>query len=283
MRKVTIKNNNCHINIFDTELLGATVCLVAGVHGNELCGLQAIKTFENQLLTCSPLVKGRLITIIANCQAIQHQKRFIDYDLNRSFGNSKSFGHELSLAKELTPFLQDVDYLIDLHSTSAPTNPFCAGTLTEEHLKLFSMTGIQFYTCGWEIHRGHTMLIDEVDRSGGIGIIVECGQHDADNTNRVAYDVIVSVLDKLKMLKLTKSSLQNSTSNTVVKIKKIIKSQTHNFYFIRHFENFVSIAENEIVAYDGDTAIRFPYGYLMVMPTHGRLKQGEEAFGIGIP
>ncbi|MGK7955999.1 MAG: succinylglutamate desuccinylase/aspartoacylase family protein [Crocosphaera sp.] len=280
MKLSTIKTEDFEINIFDTNLSGINLCIVGGVHGNELCGVQTIAQINNRILQDSLSFKGRIVTIVANSQAIQKNKRFIDWDLNRAFGQPSAFGHEKHLAQELITYLQDIDYLIDLHSTSASTKPFCAGKLTDKHLKLFSMTGIKIYTHGWELHRGHSMLIDAVDRLGGIGVIVECGQNNAVMTNQVAYNVVENVINNI-MMKQSMIDL-SSQSEMIIKIEKIIKAQSNQFSFVRHFENFTPIMADEIVAYDNGTPIKVSDSFVMVMPTYGNLQSGDEAFAVGL-
>jgi predicted deacylase len=280
MKLSTIKTEDFQINIFDTNLSGINFCIVGGVHGNELCGVRTISQIHRKILQDPSSFKGCVTTIVANHQAIQQNKRFIHSDLNRAFGKSNGFGHEKYLAQKLMPYLQDIDYLIDLHSTSAPTQPFCAGKLTEKHLNLFSMTGATIYTHGWELHRGHSMLIDEVDRLGGIGVIVECGQNDEVNTDQVAYNVVKNVMSNV----ITQKPMIDlpSPSKIIIKIEEIIKTNTNQFSFVRRFQNFESIMADEIIAYEDGIPIKFSDSFVMVMPTYGMLRPKDEAFAIGI-
>jgi succinylglutamate desuccinylase len=280
MKLSTIRTEDFYINIFDVSLSSTTLCIVGGVHGNEPCGVKAISQINCQILKDPISIKSRVITIIANCKAIEYNKRFIDWDLNRAFGKSNGFGHEKCLAQQLIPYLKDVDYLVDLHSTSAPTKPFCAGKLSEKHLNLFSATGITIYTHGWGLHRKYNMLIDEVDRLGGIGVIVECGQNNSTQANQVAYNVVKNVMSNIVMDKpITYLPL---SPKMIIKIEKIIKAKTNQFSFVRNFHNFSHILSNETIGYDNKIPIRFSNSFIMVMPNHGKLKSGDEVFARGV-
>jgi len=268
-----------HLTAFDTGKAGSTVCISSGVHGNEKCGLYAIYKLQ-QLLTETNLLRGTLLILVANLEAVKLNQRFIEFDLNRSFQNASAYGYEAELADRLTPYLVGIDYCLDLHSTSAPTRPFCAGTNTKKHLQLFEMLDFEVYTQGWEIHRQHTMLIDEIDRSGGVGIIAECGKTGEQKTSEVAYCAALHLLQALDMLCIIEAPMPRLRS--VIQIEQVIKTKTEHFYFTRHFENLDPIKVDEVVASDGSQSIFFTQPFLMAMPTQGKLEVGEEAFGVGI-
>jgi uncharacterized protein len=284
--RVVNNSNKFHLSIFDSEIPGPTVCIVGGVHGDETCGLKSIAALEYKLTTKVKLLCGRLVMLRANLEAVRLKKRYVDFDLNRAFGefgNSKAFGYESDLAKHLEPHLTELDYVLDLHSTSAPTRPFCSGKLTERHFNFFQLLGLEFYTHGWEIHRQHSMLIDEVDRQGGVGIIAECGKTGKSQTEKIALETTFRLLESLNMLDkniLNKSDI--TKTKTVVCITEIIKSKSDSFSFTRSFDNFDLIDPDEIVAYDNNVPIFYPNKFLMSMPTMGHIKLGDEAFGIGV-
>ena len=279
--KTLIDSEEFRLILFDSGKKGEKICISGGVHGNETCGVKAIRKLENELLSKQNLLKGQVLTLIANKKAIKLNKRCIDFDLNRAFGNDNAFGYESNLAKQIKPFLQGIDFLLDLHSTSASTMPFCAGILTTDHLKVFQMTEIDLYTHGWELHRGYSMLIDEVNRWGGVGIIAECGKTDEKSTNYVAYQTIISLLEKLQFLSLSEFKT-TSKRRKIIKIKEIVKAKSDNFFFVRNFKNLDPVNTYEIIAYDDQEPISYNYPFLIVMPTVGSLQVGEEAFGIGI-
>lgn len=278
--KIVANSEGFRLVLFDSDKPGLTVCIVGGVHGDETCGLNAINLLESKLLTGDKLLHGRLLTLVANLEAVRLKRRFVDCDLNRAFGESNAFGYESQLAHRLAPHLIGMDYVLDLHSTSAPTQPFCAGALTKRHLEMFRMTGLEVYTHGWEIHRGHTMLIDEVNRLNAVGAIAECGKTGDAQTDKVAYTTVLHFLQELKMLSPVK--LQSPKSHTVVRIDQTVRARTENFCFTRNFKNLELVKAGEVVAYDDGKPITHPDAFVMAMPTQGKLQAGDEAFGVGI-
>ena len=99
------------------------VAIVGGTHGNELTGIYAIEKlarFPERLRQYG----FEVMTLLANPQAVAANRRYIDRDLNRSFDNDDLVnldltGYEANRAKEIAAELQDVDLIIDLHSSTS--------------------------------------------------------------------------------------------------------------------------------------------------------------------
>ncbi|MFQ4140890.1 aspartoacylase [Chlorogloeopsis sp. ULAP02] len=104
------------------------VAIVGGTHGNELTGVYLIKKFEEypQLIQRSSF---ETLTLLANPQAFEKNRRYIDKDLNRCFlnqdlQNSSLSSYEDIRAKTINQILgpkgqSQVDIIVDLHSTTA--------------------------------------------------------------------------------------------------------------------------------------------------------------------
>ncbi|AFY91648.1 aspartoacylase [Chamaesiphon minutus] len=104
------------------------VAIVGGTHGNELTG---IYTIEN-LNRCPHPIDGysfECMTLLANPKAIAANRRYIDRDLNRCFGNADLSNLDLTnyediLAKEIAAKLGPkdrprADVIIDLHTSTS--------------------------------------------------------------------------------------------------------------------------------------------------------------------
>jgi succinylglutamate desuccinylase len=99
------------------------VAIVGGTHGNESIGVYLIKKFDRfpvllhrESFECSIL--------LANPGAIAENRRYIDRDLNRCFSkddlaNLELTSYEDKRTQEITAQLTDVDFIIDLHSSTA--------------------------------------------------------------------------------------------------------------------------------------------------------------------
>ncbi len=94
------------------------IAVTGGVHGNELTGAYVVKKWEPPKFSDIEVTK-----ILANPKAFKACRRYIDYDLNRSFHkealNLDSHIYEYERAKVLNGRLKSFDFLIDLHTTTA--------------------------------------------------------------------------------------------------------------------------------------------------------------------
>ncbi len=81
-------------------------------HGNEVLGLHVIEKIKNL-----KIVNGSITCNIANAQAVLHNKRFIDSDLNRSFPGKQNGNNEEQIAFYMMLYMSNFDYIIDVHST----------------------------------------------------------------------------------------------------------------------------------------------------------------------
>ncbi|BCD68180.1 aspartoacylase [Nitratiruptor sp. YY09-18] len=96
------------------------VTIAGGVHGNELIGVYIVKKLMRENFWLKDIAIDYLL---ANPKAIKECRRYIDYDLNRSFSqealSEDSHIYEYERAKVLKKRLEDTDFLIDLHTTTA--------------------------------------------------------------------------------------------------------------------------------------------------------------------
>ena len=96
------------------------IAVVAGVHGDEPCGVRAVK----RLLDERPTVERPVKLVVVNEAALERQVRFVDEDLNRAFpGDSHAKTHEGRLAHELIEELEGC-LSFSMHSTQSHAEPF---------------------------------------------------------------------------------------------------------------------------------------------------------------
>ncbi len=120
---------------------GPLVILIAGIHGNEVVGILAAEDIFRKIRQSNIRLRGRLIAIAGNLQAIQTNKRYIHYDLNRAWREEHihdikrqeeiNFAEDREL-KELMAILDELisqdhhkeKILVDLHATSSEKGNF---------------------------------------------------------------------------------------------------------------------------------------------------------------
>lgn len=119
------------VQIFDSGQSGPDLVITGMVHGNEYAGGHALEILRQSHPV--PLT-GRLTLVLANLEAFDRfdrtapmTSRYLTEDLNRLWHSSrlKSDEHssELDRAREILPFLERADLLLDLHSTLWPSDP----------------------------------------------------------------------------------------------------------------------------------------------------------------
>ena len=127
------------LSVIEGEGNGPLNILVGGLHGNEVAGVKAINQVFQDIRNHRIPVRGTLLGLAGNLQAIAANKRFIDYDLNRCWTDEyveqvyhkhhtlaedielKSL-HEIILDYNEHQF--DKKILIDLHTTSSEKGNF---------------------------------------------------------------------------------------------------------------------------------------------------------------
>lgn len=111
--------------------MAAKILVLGGTHGNERLGIELVA-----LLKKRP-VQG-VDAASANPKAIKAGRRFVESDLNRSFGASFPDTYESRLAAHLTTLAQSYDVVLDFHNTQTPKNN-CAFVGVGCDQQLFSM------------------------------------------------------------------------------------------------------------------------------------------------
>src|SRR3989338_6601189 len=123
-----IELSNSTIFIKNGSAPGKTVLIMAGVHGNERCGVTACERILKEL----KVERGKLIWIYANMAALERNVRQVEYNLNRCFLKQQPANMATSLegktARGLIPYLEEADALLDIHASYTPeSQPFIIG------------------------------------------------------------------------------------------------------------------------------------------------------------
>lgn len=90
------------------------ILVVGGTHGDERTGVDVVS-----LLKRNPVVD--VDTLIANPRATKQCRRFVETDLNRSFGVQNPRSYEEKLALRLAKILKQYDLIVEFHNTVSRT------------------------------------------------------------------------------------------------------------------------------------------------------------------
>lgn len=227
--------------------------IVGAMHGDE-SGPAIIDRFKKTI----QIKKGTIKFIIANPQAREKNVRFLDSDLNRCFPGKVNGNREERLAKQLITTANDVDYLIDLHSCSMESPPFCIiRSLDGNDMKLAKKSGlpfIVFYPLG--IQKGGS-FIDYVK----CGIGLELGLHGKKKTIEDGYHATMRIL---KNLGIVANKTRKGKDQKILKVVGHIDKEK-GIGMEPHIANFKIIKKDEVIGMKNKKEIRAKESFYPVL------------------
>jgi succinylglutamate desuccinylase len=173
---------------------GPTVIALAGIHGNEPTGIEAIRHIFENLETKKSEFHGRFIGLIGNIEALRERKRYIDEDMNRIWFTSildkirRTPIEEVKTAerRETKKLLEVIDPIVkedsehpvifvDLHSFSAESGLFVISTRDGRNVELLAQLRVPII---FGIEKAlHGTALKYIQNTGNIGFAFETGQH----------------------------------------------------------------------------------------------------------
>ncbi len=288
-----------YVHVFDSGKSGPTVMVQALTHGNEYCGAIAL----DFLLREQPAVKkGKLLLAFANVAAFARfdfddpdRSRYIDEDYNRVWGDDQLLGvrdsAELRRARELRPFVDAADYLLDLHSMTEPCRPIMVcgvnGKGGEKSIAFTKKIGVPGDLL---VDTGHPAGLRMIER-GGFGdprspktaVLIECGQHWEKSSADVAVDTLMRFLAVTGVRPSKKFPLKKPENQKVVSVTEAVVAQSTGFRFEGEYRGLECIPEaGTPVARDGEKVWKTPYDdTILVMPSTAHIKPGNTMVRLG--
>lgn len=251
---------------------GQTIAIIAGVHGNEVCGIKAI----DKLIPSLKIKSGKVIFIYANLEAIKQNKRFVEYNLNRCFLKIQSEDIKNTLegrtAVQIMNILDEVDVLLDIHaSNSTDSVPFIIGEeKTWEFAKVMPLNIISF---NWnEFEKGATD--DYMNSRGKIGFGIECGYVLDPKCQGIAETAIINFLIKTGAIEGQIAEIKNQT---IFKIVDLYKNKKNSFKKIRAFADFEYLDKETSIGYEGAQEVFADKGQYIIF-VRDRSELNQECF-----
>jgi predicted deacylase len=266
---------------------------------NEICGAIALRWLWDRQVR--PL-RGTLTLALANVEAYArfdtrdpHASRFVDEDLNRVWGDAQLLGardsSELRRARQLRPFVDAADFLLDIHSMSEPCRPIMVCGTRDKNADFARQLGVP---ADLLIDTGHPAGLRMVER-GGFGdaasprraLLVECGQH----WERAAQDVAIDTT--LRFLVATGSidapwarahlCVTPPAQQRLVRVTEAVVARSMDFRFLVPPVGLGIVAKaGTPIAQDGDHVWRAPHDdTVLVMPSLAHLRPGNTQVRLG--
>ncbi|MCK5616327.1 succinylglutamate desuccinylase/aspartoacylase family protein [Candidatus Pacearchaeota archaeon] len=263
---------NIRVIIKKGKSAGKNIVILAGVHGNEVCGVKAF----NEIIPNIEIEKGEVTFIYANLKAQKQNKRFVEENLNRCFLDNQPEEMANTLegktAKAIMLYLQKADILLDLHSANSSSNLkflICESDCLELAQTLSPQKII--------------MGIDNAEKGGTDGymfnmkkpgICVECGAHETKESIEVAKESIYSLLRKIQAIK---GEPKIYPDKNLYRAKYMYKTKNGPFKIVGKYKNFDKVKEKTLIGTDGKEEIYIEKGDVVMFPNE-REEIGKECF-----
>ena len=290
---------------FVADAPGPHVCVNALVHGNEVCGAIAADWLLRELAESAQLVRplrGTLSVVFANVDAYlsfdatkPFDSRCIDEDFNRLWDETTLDGNrdslELRRARQLRPFYDTVDHLLDLHSMLEPAPPISLAGDTAKGLALARAIGSPEHILVDSGHAAGKRLRDYAGfgdpLSAKSAVLIECGQHWEAAVGDVAKEVTLRFLQHFDVLDPGwidghLHATPSTPAQRVVDISTVVTHRNGAFRWIRPVRGLEVITDaGTLLAMDREHEVRTPHAdAVLVMPVP-HPKVGQTAVRIG--
>jgi len=293
---------------FDSGVPGPQVMVQALTHGNELCGALALDWLLSQQAAWRP-PRGRLTLAFGNVAAFARwdplnpdRSRYVDEDFNRVWADEVLLGPrdsvELRRARQLQPFVDAADLLLDIHSMHQACRPLmvcgATGRGGDKGAALSRRLQVPEVLL---IDTGHPAGLRLIER-GAFGdpddartaVLIECGQHWEAAAADVAIDTMLRFLRLSGVLpsRFIDAHLQRigraaAPHQSLVRVTHAVVARSTDFRFVRDFSGLEVIEKaGEPIAHDGEHVVRAPYDRtVLVMPSMSHLKVGTTMVRLG--
>ena len=287
-----------YVHTFESGRPGPHVLVNALTHGNEICGALVVDRLLRQRLRPA---RGTLTLAFANIEAFNrfnpsnpYASRFVDEDFNRVWTPAVLDGQrrsaELARARELRPFVEAADYLLDIHSMLEPSPPVMICGPLEKGIRFAFDVGVPEHIVSDTGHSNGTRMRD----FGGFGdpaseknaLLVECGQHWERNAERVAWQTTWRYLDHLGVVDREAAAREIETPvppQRLIRVTEAVVANSPAFRFAKPFLGLEVVPRRgDVIAWDGDQPVRAPYdNCVLVMPVPNNVKTGLTAVRLG--
>jgi predicted deacylase len=284
---------------------GTRLIVVAAMHGNEPAGVHAVRAVLSKMEASDLPLRGELVALVGNVEALSRQTRFIETDMNRLWTDDRVGSIRAGTAdsdraeyRELAELLRDLDGLVhdapdgvivvDLHTTSGPGAPFAciSDTLRSRAIALELPVPL---VLGIE-EAIHGTMLEYLEEQGRPMVLVEGGQHDAaetvDNLESALWLIleaagIIATAD-IPQLDRHRARLRGSMRGLPRVVEVVYRhpvTEDSGFRMRSGLAHFDRVTKGQPLADDDGGTIAAPVDGLLIMPRYQA--QGHDGFFIG--
>ncbi|HZW78108.1 MAG TPA: succinylglutamate desuccinylase/aspartoacylase family protein [Flavobacteriaceae bacterium] len=286
------------IGEYGTGKEGPLLFVTAGIHGNEPSGIYALRRVFEILEEEKPDIKGKIVGVSGNMEALKKGVRYIDEDLNRTWteenvDSGKKDSHEKKEMFDIISVLENVSkesfskrYFLDCHTTSAASEPYISVQEVNDndewahHFPVYIIRGFS------DIVKG---CIDHYEsRIGVTGFVFEGGHHES--TEAIAHHegMIWLALRNAGMLDLSSLNKYPEAAKFLEEKRNHRKTfeieyrhgleEGDDFKMQEGFVNFQAVKKGEYLALHNGKKVHSEWDAFIFMPLYQ--KQGNDGFFI---
>ena len=285
------------------NLPGPLIICIAGLHGNEQVGLHAFRNVCSAIEKHNIPFKGKMVGICGNTRAIESNRRYIDYDLNRVWDEPRikeilsKEEHFLSEDKELIEIYQVIDteskgdfeqkVMVDLHSTSSDKGNFLVvpedesthPILSELHLPV--VLGLDSYVKG--------TLLSYYHEKGFLSFAFEGGMMGTEDVYQLHTSGLWQILEKSGGVTEHDHEKEDHYKNQLMEVSSTLPQRVKvlhreyvqpqdRFRMLPGFHNFQSVHKDQLLAINKNGHITSPMDGMIFMPLYQ--PEGDDGFFI---
>lgn len=289
---------------------GPLLICTGGLHGNEPAGVRALeRVFHrlNALQAADPsfTIRGHLVGITGNREALRRGQRFIHQDMNRLWTRKHlqriATKPPLMLHEDerevlgLYSTMQDLlagppdrtVVLLDLHTTTADGGCFTIATRDPESVRLAAALPAPVVLGLLEGIEGtimHYFRRDTLDRDL-FSLAFEAGGHTDPISADRAEAAVLACMQALEMMDAEQMApgydrVLSDYSQGLPQITELISvhrvADESAFRLLPGFENFQALHQGQLIGYDQEGALTAPEDCLMLMPRYQ--SQGDDGY-----
>jgi len=283
---------------FDSGVPGRHVLISALVHGNELCGAWALKGILESGLRPK---RGRLTLAFCNLDAFDRfdaanhdASRFVEEDMNRQWSAERmadARSLERRRARALAPFVDEADWLLDLHSMHEPGLPLALTGLSPLNEAFAVALGAPETLVADAGHKDGVRMRDygrfgdpaAIADQGVRSVLVECGFHGDPASRTVAQDQCVRLLALSGVADATDCEAAlpgwrqaDAPRQWLLEVTGGVVATGHDVQFTEPFQGLEVIgAAGTVIGHDAGVPITTPYDdCVLVMPSVRQARAG---------
>lgn len=266
---------------------GPHLMISAVIHGNELCGAYALRDLVSwiEARAWRP-ARGALTLVLGHLEALKRfnagdpaTSRGVEGDLNRQWSVDrldKPETVEARRAAALRPFVDQADFLLDLHSMQQRAAPLALAGMAARHRDWVRALDLPMHTMCDEGHANGVRMRDWgrfATAGDACAVLVECGAHGSVDSLVVAWDAVARCMvhaglcrrDELPSHWVAPMPAERWT----LEVTHAVTAKSAQFQFAQPFEGLECLPQaGTLLATDVDGPVLTPYDdCVLIMPS----------------